>query len=91
MERSQNKRKQKYKKNNGAYKESMKTTRVCADKSCTSNHAQQIDTYLGSLMKAIKQSSEHFTNTNENKFKAVPGWNKVCKKKYEDARIMFFK
>ena len=69
----------------------MKLTRVCVDESCTTNHAEQIDIYIDRLVKVIKQSSEDFSNVNKKNFKAIPVWNKVCKKKYEGARTMFFK
>ena len=66
-------------------REGMENACICFDKNCNENHANQIVVYFECFTIAIKQSASNFAYANEIKLTAVPGWNKVCKKKYKKA------
>ena len=56
---------------------------------CTVNHWDQIEFNYFMIVQALNDAAGDFRHRKYKKFTTVPGWNDVCRQKYQDARNSF--
>ena len=62
---------------------------ICDNIGCTSDHRDQIEFNYFMIVQALNDAAGDFRHRKYKKFTPVPGWNDVCRHKYQDARNSF--
>lgn len=64
---------------------------ACSDVTCTDqNHINSINLLYDSIINALHEAGKELQcNKSGNNFKAIPGWNDLCKEAHSDAREAF--
>jgi hypothetical protein len=54
---------------------------------CNVDHRQRIDVVYELIIDALKEGTKKYIICKTKKFQPVPGWNKYCRKFYENGRF----
>ena len=73
---------------NGKLEELLSGIIICDNVGCVSDHRKQIDDCYEQIIRSISEASQDFLYDRNTKFTPVPGWNKYCKVRYSEARVV---